>query len=56
MAEDNHTQITKKAADKKFILIGCALVVLFTIAIFLVIFWLGTEAANPWGEEPGPGP
>ncbi|HXG86330.1 MAG TPA: hypothetical protein VNI84_20090 [Pyrinomonadaceae bacterium] len=56
MAEDDSTQITKKVGDKKFILIGCGLVILFTIALFLIIFWLGAEAANPWGEEPGPGP
>lgn len=56
MAEDDSTQITKSVRDKKFILIGCGLAILFLIAIILVIFWLGIEAANPWGKAPGPGP
>ena len=56
MAENDSTEITKKVADKKLILIGCGLVILFVIAMILAIFWLGIEAANPWGEAPGPGP
>jgi hypothetical protein len=56
MAEDNSSQITKTVREKKWILVGCGLVILFVVALFLIIFWVGMESANPWGEAPGPGP
>lgn len=40
----------------KWSYVGCAVVILMIIGLFLLIFWLGTESANPWGQAPGPGP
>ncbi|HEX8246960.1 MAG TPA: hypothetical protein VF599_02155 [Pyrinomonadaceae bacterium] len=57
MAEDNSTpDTTDGTKDRKFPVIGCALVALLIIALFAVIFFYGQFAASPFGESNSVGP
>lgn len=54
MAEDVPNR-TSKASGRKWASIGCIAVAIFIIALILIIIFFGMQAANPWGEQPGPG-
>ena len=56
MAESNPPTVSEKLSRNKWSYIGCGLVILMIIAFVLIVFWVGTESANPWGQQPGPGP
>jgi hypothetical protein len=56
MAENDLPTVSGKLSRNKWAYIGCGFVILMSIAFVLIVFWLGTESANPWGQSPGPGP
>ena len=56
MAEDNALQNTKPDIKTSWLMMGCGLVMLIVIGLVIVIFWMGSESANPAGKVLGPGP
>ncbi|HEX8368725.1 MAG TPA: hypothetical protein VF604_09300 [Pyrinomonadaceae bacterium] len=56
MAEDNSTRDATGSKDRKFPIIGCVLVILLILALFVIIFFYGQFAASPFGESNSVGP
>lgn len=54
--ENDTPGATEKPSKNKTALIGCGLTILFVIALIVILFTVGPEFANPWGDAPGPAP